>query len=546
MAVLLTASFLVANPAAGLAKPAPGDFIDIKGHRYQQAILEVYNRGLMQGTGSNAQGFRIFAPEVVATRAQAASVLARTFRLDYGKMRFIKQPLPSDYYRDINNQAWYAEAALLCAINEIFASSVYFYPDRPITRIEMARAIKNCFDVKGISIPMIMVMPVYQDTDDLSPQDMNAVAFVTNTGIMKGDGRYFRPADAVKRAELAQIIANALSVMESQVDVDENYNGKEYPVAPGRTFVLSLPANNSTGYQWDFTSPYDKKVLAQTDHYYRADKNAGSPLPGQGGRSYWRFEALQVGSTELCLAYSRPWEKNAPAQTFKLKVAVTPAADSEQRIPLITKKLKEQSETLGVDMEIPAIDVLEDKDIQSSLNSRWETEAMAFKQEIAAELEQYVKACKEQGYPIRPYEVVTRYQECSNSEGYLSLYVDYYGYTGGAHGFTERRAYNLDLNTGKDLALKDLFRDGFDYKAVLNQVIREQIAAAPGDYFDQPGMGFTTIADDQSYYIADGNLVIYFGLYEIAPYAAGIPEFKIPLSDLKDGLRVQLLQQSNH
>lgn len=253
-----------------------------------------------------------------------------------------------------------------------------------------------------------------------------------------------------------------------------------------------------------------------------------------------------MGSTELCLAYSRPWEKNAPAQTFTLKVAVTPAADSEQRIPLITKKLKEQSETLGVDMEIPAIDALEDKDIQSSLNSRWETEAMAFKQKIAAELEQYVKACKEQGYPIRPYEVVTRYQECSNSEGYLSLYVDYYEYTGGAHGFTDRRAYNIDLNTGKDLALKDLFRDGFDYKAVLNQVIREQIAAAPGDYFDQPGMGFSTIADDQSYYIADGNLVIYFGLYEIAPYAAGIPEFKIPLSDLEDGLRVQLLQQSNH
>ncbi|NSW84530.1 MAG: hypothetical protein HPY90_15090 [Syntrophothermus sp.] len=34
-------------------------------------------------------------------------------------MRFIKQPLPSDYYLDINNQAWYAEAALFCAINDL-------------------------------------------------------------------------------------------------------------------------------------------------------------------------------------------------------------------------------------------------------------------------------------------------------------------------------------------------------------------------------------------------------------------------------------------
>jgi Protein of unknown function (DUF3298). len=29
--------------------------------------------------------------------------------------------------------------------------------------------------------------------------------------------------------------------------------------------------------------------------------------------------------------------------------------------------------------------------------------------------------------------------------------------------------------------------------------------------------------------------------YEIAPYAAGIPEFKIPLTDLQEGLRTDLL-----
>lgn len=547
IAILLTAFFLSTSPAAGLAKPAPGDFVDVRGHRYQQAIEELYNRGVMQGTGTTSQGFRVFAPEAIVTRAQAACVLARAFRLDYGKMRFIKQPLPSDYYRDINNQAWYAEAVLFCAINKIFDDEEFdsryrFYPDKPISRIETARAIKNCFDAKGISIPMIMSIPVYQDTGDLSPQDLNAVAFVTNAGIMRGDGGCFAPTDKLKRGELAQIIANALRVMESRVDVDESYNGKEYTIPPGRDFVLSLPANISTGYQWDFASPYDRKVLTQTDHYYLADKTTDYPLVGQGDKTYWRFQALQAGNTELSLAYSRPWEKDTPDQTFTLKVVVTPASGSEERVSLTTKKLKEQSETLNVDLEIPAIETLKDQDIQSSLNSRWETEAMEFKQKVVSGLNEYVQECQKQGYPIRPFEVVTRYQECSNSEDYLSLYVDYYQYTGGAHGFTERRAYNIDLNTGKDLALKDLFRDGLDYKAVLNQAIREQIAAAPGDYWDQPGMGFTTIADDQSYYIADGNLVVYFGLYEIAPYAAGIPEFKIPLSDLKDGLKAQLFQ----
>ncbi|MFA7078597.1 MAG: RsiV family protein [Syntrophomonas sp.] len=50
------------------------------------------------------------------------------------------------------------------------------------------------------------------------------------------------------------------------------------------------------------------------------------------------------------------------------------------------------------------------------------------------------------------------------------------------------------------------------------------------------------MAENQSYYIQNGVLVVYFSQYEIAPYAAGIPEFKIPLSNFQDGIRADLLQ----
>ena len=38
---------------------------------------------------------------------------------------------------------------------------------------------------------------------------------------------------------------------------------------------------------------------------------------------------------------------------------------------------------------------------------------------------------------------------------------------------------------------------------------------------------FDKINDTQKFYLQDDSLVIYFDLYEIAPYVAGIPEFAI-------------------
>ncbi|MDD2421460.1 MAG: DUF4163 domain-containing protein, partial [Heliobacteriaceae bacterium] len=402
MAVLLAGSLLLANPAAGLAGSSPGDFIDTRGHGAEQEIQAVCKLGLMVGTGVNAAGYREFAPEGRVTRSQAAVVLVRAFKLDCG-------PVQADYYRDVNNQAWYAGAVLACAANKIFADGEHFYPDRPVSRVELARAIKGGFDAKGISIPMIMVLPVFQDTVDLSPQDLNTVAFAVNTGIMPGDGEYFRPGEPVTRAELAGILNRCAELFAA---------------------------------------------------------NANPP----GG------------------------------------------------VAIKTKKVKSESETLAVDLEIPVLTGLPDQTVQAAINAAWEEEATKFKEEVASGLEEYIEAAKKQGFPIHQYQAYTRFQVGDHhSDGVLSLYVDYYQYTGGAHGQTARRAYNLDPETGQNLTIGDFFRDHPNSREIINQFIRQEIAANPGDYFPQPETGFAGVADDQGYYLQAGNLVVYFGQYEIAP-----------------------------
>ena len=68
-----------------------------------------------------------------------------------------------------------------------------------------------------------------------------------------------------------------------------------------------------------------------------------------------------------------------------------------------------------------------------------------------------------------------------------------------------------------------------DYKKIINREIKKQIKLNPQIYFDN-GEIFKTISDDQTFYIIEDRIVIFFGLYEIAPYSSGIRYFKIPLS----------------
>jgi len=170
-----------------------------------------------------------------------------------------------------------------------------------------------------------------------------------------------------------------------------------------------------------------------------------------------------------------------------------------------------------------------------------EKEALDLQSELAVQAEEYAANGDKYGYPVWPYELVTRYQPGDQNEKMLSFTIDYYQYTGGAHGMTVRRAYNIDQSTGQELALKDLFIDNYDYANIIDEEIGRRIAAdESGMYFEDPN-GFNGISENQNYYLQNGNLVIYFGQYEIAPYAAGILEFRIPLSSLQDGLKTELL-----
>lgn len=186
---------------------------------------------------------------------------------------------------------------------------------------------------------------------------------------------------------------------------------------------------------------------------------------------------------------------------------------------IVDKIIKEKTNFINIDVVIPQIVRLIDNNKEKDINK-----------EILDWTNLWIKDVKDTSEDIKPtipYELMARYT-LTNDEDILSFYIDYYQFSGGAHGITTRNSYNIDSKTGNKLILKDLFKKGFDYKTYINDEIKKEINKHPEYYFTGKE-GFTGIKEDQSFYIKDKKLIIHFPYYEIAPYATGMPEFEITL-----------------
>ena len=95
-------------------------------------------------------------------------------------------------------------------------------------------------------------------------------------------------------------------------------SGRTINMKIGDCLNIILDGNPTTGYIWEEASQLPP-VLKQ---YKRMEFVPRSKLIGSGGRSTFYYKAAARGSKELKLVYRRPWEKQAPARTFKLKVSV--------------------------------------------------------------------------------------------------------------------------------------------------------------------------------------------------------------------------------
>lgn len=229
--------------------------------------------------------------------------------------------------------------------------------------------------------------------------------------------------------------------------------------------------------------------------------------------------------------------------------------DIKQSVEIKNNNLSEKNQWINLDVNYPTI-IFKNQDksiIQDKINKQFFADAMWSREQMLKDSKEAYEDAIKYKYDFRPYSLEIKYDIDKNNDGILSAHSTVYYYTGGAHGMSYTISYNYRIEDGRELKLNDLFKEGYDYKKVINEkikVLRDKMdeeykaeyiknGGKESDYKSLFFEEFKGIKDDQKFYITNNDIVIYYDHYEIAPYAFGMPKFNIPISSLKEGLNIK-------
>lgn len=129
------------------------------------------------------------------------------------------------------------------------------------------------------------------------------------------------------------------------------------------------------------------------------------------------------------------------------------------------------------------------------------------------------------------WEMVREVEVSFANEHLVTLNTRESGYTGGAHPYSGQRYAVFDVNTGQQLALKDLLVAGYEER--LNKAGEREFRRARGldanIGMETAGFWFANgvFALNNNVGVLRNGLVFNFNPYEIAPYAMGATEFTV-------------------
>lgn len=216
--------------------------------------------------------------------------------------------------------------------------------------------------------------------------------------------------------------------------------------------------------------------------------------------------------------------------SFAQAVYEVPVLGSLARIFTVTEYTINDKERV-IDVRLPALENTGHTELEQQINQEISTRIQAVIDAAEARARETKEAYVATGGDPDDYMPViidVDYEVKCQNEQYLSFVVTETETRASA--YTEFYTYNIDLETGKELSLRDLL--GPNWMETVNAQVAEQIAERAQDpdniYWTEEQGGFQGIEADQPFYLnADGLPVVVFEKYEIAPGSMGSQEFVI-------------------
>lgn len=163
--------------------------------------------------------------------------------------------------------------------------------------------------------------------------------------------------------------------------------------------------------------------------------------------------------------------------------------------------------------------------------------------QVTGQLIEEFKASAELGESNGSLEI--HHETVMNNEKYFTLKISIYQAAGS--GSESYKFYTIDKQSGRQIQIGDLFQENSGYAEVISEDIKNQMRAAMAedemnmywvDNTDMPEINWQGIKDDQNFYLdGNGNLVVVFDEYEVAPGYMGAQEFTVERSVFENLLR---------
>ncbi len=218
---------------------------------------------------------------------------------------------------------------------------------------------------------------------------------------------------------------------------------------------------------------------------------------------------------------------------FAKEAAQLPVIGGLARV-LTFRSYETEKDDIAVSVEIPTIEMIaaDTKITADNINQEILALCSQYADDAVLRAEEYRTAFLETGgtpeeWAQHNIKITVNYEIKQQNSAYLSVVIR--GTESRTNAYSETNYYNLDVNTGELVTLKDIL--GSDYMELANAQIRKQITErqkAGELFFTAEEGGFTGISENTKFYINETNRpVIVFERYEIAPGSSGDIEFEI-------------------
>jgi hypothetical protein len=127
------------------------------------------------------------------------------------------------------------------------------------------------------------------------------------------------------------------------------------------------------------------------------------------------------------------------------------------------------------------------------------------------------------------------------SKKVLNVVIEYYIFTGGAHGNGAVRSLLLNPKTGKNISAATLFSDPIKVTQLVEQAFRKKFNIAPSNSLNNEGYFFpnSVFVLPKNILFKEQNLVFHYNPYEIASYANGPIDIELPYQAVAEFLLVK-------